>query len=249
MGIGSDQEKGRRVDFELKVGNSRLAAWFQQYETPGSDSREGELLSRLDPGVVPEKYFASLGIPDQLRVLDWHLGIAEAMGAEFPTHVSINLHNSMVTDEADRVRFLDRISSCPTSVTFEFTETHPMPPVGDANRLLRDIRERGHRSALDDFGTGLNRTSLLTHYDFDVIKIDRSLHVGVDTNPTRARSLKLLFEIIEQLGKAHVVEGVETEAAHEVLRAIGYSTFQGFLFHRPEPVADYLAAASFGGIT
>ena len=248
VGIGSGHEKGRRVDFELKVGNTRLAAWFQQYETPAEDSCAGELLSRIDPASVPEEYFASLDIPDQFRVLEWHLGLAEVIAADSPICVSINLHNSLVADKADRVRFLEHISSRSTSVTFEFTETHPMPAVGEANRLLRDIRERGHQSALDDFGTGLNRTSLLTHYDFDVIKIDRSLHVGVEADPARSRSLKLLIDIIELLGKAHVVEGVETDAAHEALLEIGFSTFQGFLFHRPEPVAEYLATSSRRGI-
>ncbi len=236
------------MEFELKVGNSRLAAWFQQYETPPNHSPKGELLSRIEPGVVPEEFFAGLDIPDQLRVLEWHLGVAEAIAADSPIHVSINLHNSLVADEADRARFLEQISSRSTSITFEFTETHPMPSLGEANRLLRDIRERGHLSALDDFGTGLNRTSLLTDYDFDVIKIDRSLHAGVEANPTRSRSLKLLFDIIELLGKAHVVEGVETDAAHEALLEIGFSTFQGFLFHRPEPVVEYLAASSRGEI-
>ena len=249
MAIGSGHEKGQRVDFELKVGNSRLTAWFQRYETPADDSCAGELLSRIEPVAVPEEYFASLDIPDQFRVLEWHLGVAEVIAADSPIHLSINLHNSMIADEADRARFLEHISSRSTSVTFEFTETYPMPPVGEANRLLRDIRERGHQSALDDFGTGLNRTSLLTHYDFDVIKIDRSLHVGVEADPARSRSLKLLIDIIELLGKAHVVEGVETDAAHEALLEIGFSTFQGFLFHRPEPVAEYLAAASRRGIT
>jgi EAL domain-containing protein (putative c-di-GMP-specific phosphodiesterase class I) len=244
MGIGSISGKGRRVDFDLDVGDERLSAWFQEYETPTSGVCESELLSRLEPRAVPEEYFAGLDIPTQLQVLEWHLAVAETIAADSPTHVSINLHNSLVADEAGRVRFLKQISSRSTSITFEFTETHPMPSLGEANRLLRDIRERGHLSALDDFGTGLNRNSLLTHYDFDVIKIDRSLHVGVETNPTRLQSLKLLFDLIELLGKTHVVEGVETEAVHEALLEIGFSTFQGFLLHRPEPVADYLTAAS-----
>ncbi|MSZ90117.1 MAG: EAL domain-containing protein [Actinobacteria bacterium] len=248
MGLGSVSEKRRLVDFELKVGNSRLTAWFQQYKTPANGTCEGELLSRIEPVAVPEEFFANLDISDQFRVLEWHLDIADAIATDYPIRVSINLHNSLVADKADRVWFLEHVASCSTPVTFEFTETHPLPPVGEANRLLRDIRERGHRSALDDFGTGLNRSSLLTHYDFDVIKIDRSLHVGVEADPARSRSLKLVFDIIELLGKAHVVEGVETDAAHEALLEIGFSTFQGFLFHRPEPVAEYLATSSRRGI-
>ena len=230
------------MEFELKMGDSLLSAWFQRYETPEGVSPAGEMLSRVESGADPALYFASLDLGDQFRVLDWHLGIAEAIAAVETTHVAINLHNSMVADQADRNRFLERVSACATSVTFEFTETHPMPPVDEANRLLRDLREIGHRSALDDFGTGLNQTSLLTNYDFDVIKIDRSFHAGIESNPTRFRSVKVLFEIIELLGKAHVVEGIETDAAHEALLEIGFSTFQGFLFHRPEPVAGFLAS-------
>ena len=200
------------------------------------------MLSRLDPEAKPEIWFTGLGIPDQFRVLEWHLAIAEELGTSAAVHASINVHNSIVAERSDRAAFLDVIAACPVPVTFEFTETYPMPPVAEANRLLREIRERGHRSALDDFGTGLNRTSLLTDFDFDVIKVDRSLHAGIETQPTSARALRVLLQVIDLLGKDHVVEGVETESVHQALITIGFSRFQGFLFHRPEPVADFLAS-------
>ena len=229
------------MDFSLAVGTSRLEAWFQSYASASTDIVAGEILTRLEPAVKLEDWFADLEIPEQFRILEWHLAIAEELGTSAAVHASINVHNSIVAALSDRAAFLDLIATCPVPVTFEFTETYPMPPVTEANRLLRDVRERGHRSALDDFGTGLNRTSLLTDYDFDVIKVDRSLHAGIEMQPTKARGLKLLLQVIDLLGKDHVVEGVETEVVHQALLDIGYSTFQGFLFHRPEPVADFLA--------
>ena len=88
--------------------------------------------------------------------------------------------------------------------------------------------------------------SLLTDYDFDVVKIDRSFTANLLKNPERQRMMKLLFQLLDVLGKQHVVEGIENEEVHEFLVDIGFNIFQGFLFHRPEPVEALLAARSVG---
>jgi EAL domain-containing protein (putative c-di-GMP-specific phosphodiesterase class I) len=121
-----------------------------------------------------------------------------------------------------------------------------MPIMESSNRFLRELRALGHLSALDDFGTGHNGMSLLTDYDFDVVKVDRSLLTNLLTSSERQRSINLLVQLLDVLGKRHVVEGIENEEVHRYLVDAGFTTFQGFLFHRPEPVAQLLAEASMG---
>lgn len=235
------------VNTDLDLGGTRLSGWFQRYETKGSKVA-GEILSRPASGAMPERFFAELAVADQFTALEWHLGLSRLIGEVLGASVAINMHNSLVESDADRDRFLAIIGAHEVPVTFEFTETYPMPPVDAANRMLREVRESGHRSALDDFGAGLNGMSLLTEYDFDVVKLDRSLIFDLVARPEKQRTMKVLAQMIEVLGKDHVVEGVETEEVHRILLDAGFTTFQGFLFHRPQPLDALLEAADTGAI-
>lgn len=226
---------------QLLVGDNLLTAYFQRYRVEGNLAlMKGELLTKLDGDANPESYFSSLSLSDQFAILEWHLELSVELANERDIDVSINVHNSLVEYEEDRRRLIALLANYGNPVTLEFTETYPMPGSVISNALLREIREIGHLSALDDFGTGHNRTSLLTDYDFDVVKIDRSLSATLGTNPERQRLIGLLFKYLEVLGKDHVVEGVEEDVVHRLLVEEGFTNFQGFLFHRPVPVAGVL---------
>ena len=231
----------------LQVGEVRLEAYFQRYRLEFDENLVwGELLTKPEGHDAPESYFTQLSLADQFEILEWHLRVSGRMAKSLKSTVSINVHNSLVEHERDRRRFLEILSKTPAKVMLEFTEHYPMPDLESSNTFLREIRELGHLSALDDFGTGHNGVSLLTNYDFDVVKIDRSLTGNLLKNPERRRMMKLLFQLLDVLGKQHVVEGIEDEKVHKFLVAIGFTTFQGFLFHRPEPVEALLAARSVG---
>ena len=226
---------------QLQVGDNLLTAYFQRYRVEGNlSSMAGELLTKLDDDASPESYFSSLSLTDQFAILEWHLELSVELAIKRDIDVSINVHNSLVEHEENRRRLIALMAQYRNPVTLEFTETYPMPHSAISNALLREIRELGHFSALDDFGTGHNRVSLLTDYDFDVVKIDRSLSAALASNPQRQRSMGLLYQYLKALGKDHVVEGVEDEIVHRLLVEEGFTNFQGFLFHRPIPVAGVL---------
>jgi EAL domain-containing protein (putative c-di-GMP-specific phosphodiesterase class I) len=54
--------------------------------------------------------------------------------------------------------------------------------------------------------------------------------------------MRLIVEMLKVLGKAHVVEGVETQDVFDVLVEIGYTTFQGYLIAKPMPLSEFLTA-------
>ncbi len=231
----------------LRVGGVRLEAYFQRYRLEGDESSfVGELLTKPEGDTSPQSYFSQLSIADQFEILEWHLRLSTRMAKHLGAELSINVHNSLVEHEQDRQRFLRILEMTPVPVTLEFTEDYPMPIMESSNRFLRELRELGHLSALDDFGTGHNGMTLLTDYDFDVVKVDRSLLTNLLTSSERQRSIKLLVQLLDVLGKRHVVEGIENEEVHRYLVDAGFTTFQGFLFHQPEPVAQLLAEASMG---
>ena len=86
--------------------------------------------------------------------------------------------------------------------------------------------------------------SLLTDYDFDVVKIDRSLVFDIANRVEKQKTVKLINQMLGVLGKRHVVEGVDDDEVYRLLKKAGFTTFQGYLFHRPEALEDVVARLS-----
>lgn len=218
-----------------------MQVFFQPYfDTRSNQPKRGELLTHPLRPIAKTEFFSELEISTQAELLAWLIEAANELAERFHIHSSINIHNSFIEPDTGRETFLKLVRKAMSPITVEFTETFRMPPVEVSNSMLRKIRELGHATALDDFGTGLNGMSLLVDYDFDVIKIDRILTVDVDKSPKKAKVLSLIKEMLDVLGKDHVIEGVETKEVFEALCKIGFTTFQGFYFHKPISVSDYL---------
>lgn len=217
------------------VAGTTVRALYQPYfDACGHRLDEGELLCRPVDGSSPDAFFHGLSASDQATVVRWQGALISLL----PTGtVAVNIHNRLLSDERDRTLFLSLTEAIRPSV-FEFTEAFPMPEALVANRLLRDLRSQGHRAALDDFGTGLNGVSLLTDYDFDIVKIDRSTIGNLPFRPERVARLRLMREMLGLLGKRSVVEGVEDSETYALLVEIGFTTFQGFHFAQAINVED-----------
>lgn len=238
---------------ELSLDGMALHAYFQPYHlnlasggrpphvVPGYDI-SGEILTRPVGLSSPvEEFFSELTVDQHFAVLSWHLELARDLARYAGALTSINLHNSTVQEQEGRERLMSALRTDTPPLTFEFTETYPMPPQDIANKLLREIRRLGHTTALDDFGTGLNGISLLTDFDFDIIKIDRSLTFDLAERLEKQRMLALILKMLDVLGRDHVVEGIEDVEVYGLLLDIGYSQFQGFLFDAPILIEDFIA--------
>jgi EAL domain-containing protein (putative c-di-GMP-specific phosphodiesterase class I) len=102
---------------------------------------------------------------------------------------------------------------------------------------------------MDDFGTGYSSLSYLRSFPFDKIKIDQSF---LDDSPSSSDGVAIIKAVIglgQSLGMATTVEGVETEAQLDLVRAQGCTEVQGFLFSPPLPEAavnDFLSKFGAG---
>ena len=139
----------------------------------------------------------------------------------------------------------------------EVTETVLLSQ-GPAAERLAALSQAGIRIAIDDFGTGYSSLSYLQRLPADVVKIDRSFVRALGTaggGPGAAenRGETLVGAIVRMshaLGYRVVAEGVETEQAASVLRAVGCDEVQGYLYGRPMAVpslALWLAERRWGG--
>ena len=227
--------------FSKVVNDVKIDVVFQPYfDTREGQPKRGELLTRPENSANLAEFFSHLDAAAQSEIIQLLVKSANALAAQADTHSSINIHNSFVETVEGRGKLIEILSTATNPLTVEFTETFPMPPVDVSNLFMRHIREMGHTTALDDFGTGLSGMSLLVDYDFNLVKIDRVLTVDVEHSEKKAKVLALIFEMLGVLSKSHVVEGVETKEVFETLSKLGYTTFQGFYFSKPIPLAEYI---------
>ena len=108
--------------------------------------------------------------------------------------------------------------------------------------ILHQLRTIGVRIALDDFGTGYSSLSYLQRFPFDKIKVDRSF--VKDIAEPGGGSSSIVQAVVNIAAARHMTttaEGVETEQQRQMLRALGCSEMQGYLFSAAKP-ADQIKA-------
>lgn len=136
----------------------------------------------------------------------------------------------------------------PRSLMIEITESTLLTHGDRAQAELERLHALGVRIALDDFGTGWSSLSMLQRFPIDCIKIDRSFVASMDINRDNRAIVQAVIELGRALGHEVIAEGVETAEQAELLRSIGCTLAQGYLFGRPTEraklVHPYPAAAN-----
>jgi EAL domain-containing protein (putative c-di-GMP-specific phosphodiesterase class I) len=221
-----------------------LVFYAQKIFNIKSDDFYIEILSRRTPNLDIEpfdiaSFFHRLTSQERWDIFASQNRLASKLFESTGIISSINLDNELVQSETLRNKVLDLIQGSNTPTIYEFTETFPMPPPESINPFFEELRKHGIRSALDDFGTGFNGMSLFVDFDFDIVKIDRCLITDIDTRPAKLKILTLVGQMIEALGKDHVIEGVETASQLNKLIDCGFNTFQGFHLHKPQPIEAF----------
>ena len=133
----------------------------------------------------------------------------------------------------------------PQALELEVTESLLAADADSAQDQLADLRKLGIEIALDDFGTGYSALSQLRRLPLDVIKIDRSFVVDLDTDDGALAIARAIVALSGALGLRVVAEGVETAEQAGRLRELGCHELQGHHYARPLP-ADALAAFVLG---
>jgi diguanylate cyclase (GGDEF)-like protein len=126
------------------------------------------------------------------------------------------------------------------SVIIEVTETAVLDDPA-AIRTLHELRELGVTLALDDFGTGASSLGLILTCPVTGLKLDRSFVENITTADRPGAVARAVSQIAAMLNLSAVAEGIETIEQAEVLRSMGYTLGQGFLYSRPLPAEEYAA--------
>ena len=118
---------------------------------------------------------------------------------------------------------------------FESTQTKAGENRGDTMAQLRDL---GIKIAIDDFGTGYSSLSYLKNWRVDALKIDRSFVRDLVTDSSDLAIVSAIIAIARHLQIQVIAEGIEGYQQAEILRKLGCTVGQGFLFARPMPAEE-----------
>ncbi|UWU77343.1 EAL domain-containing protein [Bradyrhizobium huanghuaihaiense] len=173
---------------------------------------------------------------------EWVLKQACNEAASWPgnIHIAVNVSPVQFRSRSLALKVAAALADsglAPGRLELEITETVLIRDDEEALTILQQLRELGVRIALDDFGTGYSSLSYLHRFPFDKIKIDRSFISDIGEPEDSSPIVQAVVHMAAARHMATTAEGVETEAQREVLRQLGCSQMQGWLFSPAVPAA------------
>ena len=174
---------------------------------------------------------------------EWVLTTACAEAARWPDEIKLAVNVSPVqfrngTFPLKIVAALAASGLPASRLELEITEAVLIRDDEAALAILHQLRAIGVRIALDDFGTGYSSLSYLQRFPFDKIKIDRCFIKEVAESEGSACIVQAVVNIAAARHMTTTAEGVETDQQLDMLRKLGCTEMQGYLFSPALPAAD-----------
>lgn len=116
-------------------------------------------------------------------------------------------------------------------IILELTEHAAVESYAEIRERLQPLRERGLRLAIDDAGAGFASLRHIVELRPHIIKIDRSLVDGLESDLARRSVVTNFMLLALDIGAVVVAEGVETQAELHAVSALGVDAVQGYLMH------------------
>ena len=226
------------------------------YYQPQVDVKNGQIVGmeallryRTHNGdILPPTFIQSFSQLHMMPELDYWV-ISQAIQATSPYSdcagfkLSINVSSDTILTKGF-VKYLDNeiASSALThkQVEIEITEELLVSDEVMTAGVINQIRALGISVSLDDFGTGFSSLAYLSRYDFDKIKVDRSLIQKLDT-PRGKELLRIVVELGKVTNAKLVVEGVETKEELQYVSSLGVHYVQGFYYYKAMPLEDIVS--------
>lgn len=239
------------ADLERAIENGELCLLYQpKIELSGGRLCGVEALARWhhhEHGAIAPAAFVPrierLGLID--RLTEWVLesalrqwtGWREA-GLAIDVAVNISALSLERLDLPDVVSHLCATHGVPPErLIIELTEGSTQSAVRLLHNMSR-FRLKGSKISLDDYGTGYSSLALLQQLPFNELKIDRCFVSAAVTSHDSRAILRSTIDLAHELGMTATAEGVETDAACDLLVQLGCDQAQGYWIGRPLPGPD-----------
>lgn len=121
----------------------------------------------------------------------------------------------------------------PSKIVLEITERMMLIQSQRVLRKISMLQEAGCQFSVDDFGTGYSSLASLKNFNFDFLKIDSHFVKTLAPDSLDASLVSAMVAMAKGLNLGSIAEGVETEQQAQMLREMGCSLAQGYLYSRP----------------
>ncbi len=230
------------------IEDHNLEVYYQPtYNIETKDIHSAEALIRLnDPrgGMIPPRAF--LPVAERINMMEaidnfvfeesclfLASGLPVEMGIEY---ISINL--SMV--QIMRPNFVQYATETvkkydirPSLISFEIKEEAAARDFRHLTGVMETLRKAGFRFSMDSFGTGFSDMQSVYALHFDLIKIDRMVLEKAEESLVGRIILENCIQMIHEMNKKSLIEGVEREEQVEVCRRLGVDYMQGYYTSKP----------------
>src|SRR3954452_15941753 len=234
-------------DLRVALENSQFYLLYQPCVDASSEAVTGfEALIRWEhPERGPISPVEFIPLAEEVGLIneigEWVLRTACAEAATWPEAISVAVNLSPVQFKSPALPTLIRMILSDTSLPakrleIEITEGVFLSNDDHVHEMIASLKAIGVKLALDDFGTGYSSLSYLQRVPFDKIKIDRSFVTGAsDLQGRKAALSRALGGLASALKMQTTAEGVETPEELQLVRDLGCSLVQGYIFGRPMP--------------
>jgi diguanylate cyclase (GGDEF)-like protein/PAS domain S-box-containing protein len=246
MGVRMQARRALELDLREAITAGGFEVHYQPLVDLNSNAVTGcEALLRWnhrERGMVSPAEFIPLaeetGLINELG--DWVLAKACSDAVTWPDHVLLAVNVSPVQFKSKALALkvasaLARSGLPAQRLELEITEAVLIRDDEEALTTLHQLRDLGVRISLDDFGTGYSSLSYLQRFPFDKIKIDRSFVNDVCEAGGSSPIVQAVVAMALARSMSTTAEGVETEAQRKMLRELGCTQMQGFLFSPAVP--------------
>jgi EAL domain-containing protein (putative c-di-GMP-specific phosphodiesterase class I) len=242
------------ADLRGALPNGQLQLYYQiQVDSDHRPIGAEALIRWMHPerGMVPPVQFISVAEEGGL-ILDighWVIETACQQLAEWAQDeqmrhlvlaINVSARQFQMDDFVERLQeVIVRHDIAPECLKLELTESVVLVDVADVVGKMHALKAMGVKLSLDDFGTGYSSLAYLKQLPLDQIKIDQSFVRDITTDPNDAVMVKTIIDMAQNFRLNVIAEGVETEAQLDFLKQNECMAYQGYLFSKPIPVADF----------
>ncbi len=172
---------------------------------------------------------------------------ANALRMKNTRFVCVNLSGASLNDEKFMQEVFDMLAQNPHAASYlciEITEGVALHDLDNTCKFIDKVRSFGTKVALDDFGVGYTSFSYLKKLTADLLKIDGSFIVNMNSHPANIAIVEAIVNLAGNLGMKVIAEWAEDSATVQTLTEIGVDYVQGFVIARPQDPDKILLAAS-----
>jgi EAL domain-containing protein (putative c-di-GMP-specific phosphodiesterase class I) len=219
----------------LLADEDDLTVVFQPIVDLASASIAGyEALARFPGTASPEVWFAAAheaGLGAELEALALRKALAALADLPPTTFLTVNVSPQLL-GTAPVVAALAEPTSLRRVVVelTEHTPTHDLTALGEQTGALR---ARGALIAIDDAGSGYAGLQQLAEVRPQLVKLDRALVAGADTDPVKTALAEMVGTFTSRIDAWLLAEGVETPGELAAFARLGVPLAQGWLLGRP----------------